>query len=179
MLTLLYYLTTYLSYYLFFVVLLCLLITLASAGFSNMLFSLKVLCPIMDCNSQLCHHDVAISSNLRGPFVYGFIDLFSGSGESWNWGFGMDENAMDSLSFGPSKLRLDAEEEKSKRHMKPQTLQNELLHPVAKLGTLEEESEEENKSMSSTNTSTFSMEKLVLNSNKVDKEVNNILMAAF
>lgn len=58
------------------------------------------------------------SSNKNRSFVYGFVDLFSGFGESWNWGFGIDETAVKSSSIPSSKLdasalRIETAEKKS------------------------------------------------------------------
>ncbi|KAI7743479.1 hypothetical protein M8C21_011242 [Ambrosia artemisiifolia] len=41
----------------------------------------------------------------KGPFVYGFLDLFIGSGESWHWGLSVEESnstiiALDDLNNG-------------------------------------------------------------------------------
>ncbi|KAF5816481.1 putative protein kinase PEK-GCN2 family [Helianthus annuus] len=41
----------------------------------------------------------------KGPFVYGFLDLFIGSGESWHWGLSVEESnstivALDNLNNG-------------------------------------------------------------------------------
>lgn len=136
----------------------------------------------MDSSCQLFRQDVAISSNKREPFVYGFIDLFSGSGESWNWGFGMDGNSGMNCSVPPdtvdgSKLRNEVQEKNLERHVKLLTLkdtkQGSLLSPTAKLRTLEEESEEGNKSLSSTDSSKSSPEKLLGNGDKVEEKVSD------
>lgn len=38
---------------------------------------------------------------IRGPFVYGFLDLFSGSGESWQFSFAMEDSRhIDSILDG-------------------------------------------------------------------------------
>ncbi|MFS7924534.1 putative transferase, protein kinase PEK-GCN2 family [Helianthus anomalus] len=50
----------------------------------------------------------------KGPFVYGFLDLFIGSGESWHWGLSVEESngtivALDNLNNGgqPSWEKVD------------------------------------------------------------------------
>lgn len=132
----------------------------------------------MDSGSQLFHQDIAISSNLVGPFVYGFIDLFSGSGESWNWGFGLDENSGINSSVLPQTLNgSKIADEVQERYVRPLVLEDkkESLHsPMAKLHTLDEESEEGDKNISSTDSSTSSVENLVETSGTAEEEVNNL-----
>ncbi|XP_058730031.1 eIF-2-alpha kinase GCN2 isoform X2 [Vicia villosa] len=91
---------------------------------------------------ELCPKDMA-SSNKNRSFVYGFVDLFSGYGEFWNWGFGIDETAVKSSSIPSSKLdasalRIETREKKSDGKEDPFILQ-EL--PV-KLDTVGEVSED-------------------------------------
>lgn len=127
--------------------------------------------------------DIAISSNKKGPFVYGFIDLFSGSGESWNWGFGVDETSginpsVPSHTGDGSKVKHEIQEKKLDRHAEPLNLQDikksSLLSSTVKLDSLEEDSEDGNKSIASTNSSRFLLEELVGSGGKAEKEVSNI-----
>lgn len=102
---------------------------------------------------ELCPKDMA-SSNKNRSFVYGFVDLFSGYGESWNWGFGIDETAVKSSSIPSSKLdastlRIETREKKSDCKENLFILQ-EL--PV-KLDTVGEVSEESNNCLSLTRSS--------------------------
>ncbi|XP_060671601.1 eIF-2-alpha kinase GCN2 isoform X1 [Ziziphus jujuba] len=138
----------------------------------------SVSCSSTDSISQLFLQDVAISNSIRGPFVYGFIDLFSGSGESWNWGFGIDGNSGTNTLVPPhtvddSKLRNEVKEKNLEKHVRPTLLQDtkqaSLLSPTAKLHPLEEESEESNKSLSSSDASESLQEKLLGNGDKGEK----------
>ncbi|KAK6930573.1 RWD domain, partial [Dillenia turbinata] len=103
-------------------------------------------------------HDKA--SNPRVPFVYGFLDLFSGLGESWHWGFGMDGNpsansSLDSNGSNGSKLGHQVVEKKIDKSAKTPVMNDAkkgpAFPPVAKLDVLEEESEYENKVTDSDN----------------------------
>lgn len=112
------------------------------------------------------------SSNRNRSFVYGFIDLFSGYGESWNWGFGMDETAGKVSSLPPSKLDtskrgFEAREKKSESKEKPLIVQ-EL---PAKLDTVGEVTEDSNNSISLSNSSRSQVEDLVENDDEGEKEV--------
>lgn len=130
----------------------------------------------------------AISNNKscssRGPFVYGFIDLFGGSGESWNWPIDMDKNrsivsavAVQSHASDGSKIVYNVQEKNLEKNPKPlPTEEKKKVHaplPVVKLDTLEEESEEDSKSISTADSSNFVMEGLVRNDMKGDKEVSH------
>lgn len=125
----------------------------------------------MESNEDLLLRDLA-SSNRNTSFVYGFIDLFSGYGESWNWGFGIDETAGKSSSLPPSKSDVskrgfEARERKSDSKEKPLMLQE----IPAKLDTVGEVSEDDNNSMSSTNSTRSLVEDFVGNNNEGEKEV--------
>lgn len=142
----------------------------------------------MDGRSQLFHQDIAISNSERVPFVYGFIDLFSGSGESWNWGFGMDEYSGMNSSVPPhtadgSKSRNEVQEKNVEKHVKPLLLQDtkqaSILSPTAKLHLLEEESEESNKSLCSSDSSKSSQEKLLGNGDQGENEVSDAGLVLF
>ncbi|WRX21527.1 Protein kinase domain - like 10 [Theobroma cacao] len=134
-------------------------------------------------SGQLLQKDVAISSNKscssRGPFVYGFIDLFSGSGESWNWPMDMDKNrgivsAVQSHLSDGSKLGYNVREKKLEKNPMSLAMQEkkQVLSPlpVAKLDNLKEESEDDSKSISTADSSNFLMEDLGRNGMKGEKE---------
>ncbi|KAK4752449.1 hypothetical protein SAY87_021247 [Trapa incisa] len=87
----------------------------------------------------------------RGPFVFGFIDLFSASGESWNWGPGMKQN-IEKFSFQQLNAK-DGTESSSSMKIKdaksfgmPDKKQGQMPSPIANLDTLHEESEDDDKS---------------------------------
>lgn len=120
---------------------------------------------------ELCPKDIIASSNKNRSFVYGFIDLFSGYGESWNWGFGIDETAGKSSSLPSSKLdaskpRFEAREKKSDSKENPYILQ-EL---PAKLDTVGEVSEDSNNILSLTHSSRSLVEDFVGNDSEGEKE---------
>lgn len=128
------------------------------------------MCSTKDGSSGLFQKEITASSNKRGPFVYGFIDLFTGSGESWTWGFGIDEKGGMNFSVQPhtpegSKLVYEVLEKQPDKNAKPlkmqDTKQGLLPSPTAKLDTLEDESEDGNKSVSSTDSSRSLEEELV------------------
>ncbi|XP_042044416.1 eIF-2-alpha kinase GCN2 isoform X2 [Salvia splendens] len=88
----------------------------------------------------------------RGPFVFSHLDLFSGSGELWQWNLEMEESSevVSSHTIGSPKVgngTLDKQSDKSMKlplvdSYKPENVNNQSL----RLGTLEEESEDETKS---------------------------------
>lgn len=125
-----------------------------------------VLCSSISSSIQLFQKDIAVSSNKscssRGPFVYGFIDLFSGCGESWHWGLAVDE--LKSHVLDHSEVGYEVQEKKLDKITKPMTVkeakQGLLVSPIAKLDTLEEESEYENKGLSTSNSSRSLVEEL-------------------
>ncbi|XP_024461307.2 eIF-2-alpha kinase GCN2 isoform X3 [Populus trichocarpa] len=126
----------------------------------------QVLCSSINSSIQLFQKDIAVSSNKsclsRGPFVYGFIDLFSGCGESWHWGLAVDE--LKSHVLDHSEVGYEVQEKKLDKITKPLTVQEAkqglLVSPIAKLDTLEEESEYENKGLSTSNSSRSLVEEL-------------------
>ncbi|KAK9288122.1 hypothetical protein L1049_016570 [Liquidambar formosana] len=143
----------------------------------------SVPCSPMDGSGQLFQKGMAIPCNktcsTRGPFVYGFIDLFSGSGESWHWGIGMDENSgirssLHSHTLDGSKPGYEVQEKKVDKNAKTlalqDTKQNPLFPPTTKLDTLEEDSEDDNKSISTTDLSRSHMEELEGNDTIGEKE---------
>ncbi|TKY67456.1 serine/threonine-protein kinase GCN2 [Spatholobus suberectus] len=130
----------------------------------------KLLHSTVESNEELFPKDMA-SLNKKGSFVYGFIDLFSGYGETWSWGFGMDETAGKSSSLRPSKLDaskpcFEAQEKKSDSKETPLIVQ-EL---PAKLDTVGEVSEDGNNSFSLTHSSRSLVEDFVGNDNEGEKE---------
>ncbi|TQE11671.1 hypothetical protein C1H46_002707 [Malus baccata] len=146
-----------------------------------------VICPTTDSSAQLFQKDIAILSNKKGPFVYGFIDLFIGSGESWNWGFGVDETSginpsvpshtdikQSPLQKAHPKVMRDIQEKKLDKHAEQTSLQDvkqsPLPSPTVRLDTLGENSEDGNKSMYSTDSSRFLLEESVENGGKAEKE---------
>ncbi|XP_061357537.1 eIF-2-alpha kinase GCN2 isoform X2 [Gastrolobium bilobum] len=111
------------------------------------------------------------SSNKNRTFVYGFIDLFSGYGESWTWGFGMDEISGKNSSLPPSKLdsskpRFEAREKKSDSKEKP-LIMEEL---PAKLDTVGEVSEDSKNSLFLTHSSRSLVDDFAGNDNEGEKE---------
>ncbi|XP_027353753.1 eIF-2-alpha kinase GCN2 isoform X2 [Abrus precatorius] len=123
----------------------------------------------MESNEELFPKDVA-SSNKNRSFVYGFIDLFSGYGESWSWGFGMDETAGKSL-LHPSKSDA-SKSHLGAREKKPDSKETPLIMPElpAKLDTVGEVSEDSKNSLSLTHSSRSLVEDFVENDYKGEKE---------
>lgn len=88
----------------------------------------------------------------KGPFVYGFIDLFMGSGESWPWGLSVDDsnNKATSLQLDEIEDQVNGSREKVKVKVKVnQDLEtrvvedgdvDKVISPKSKLDDLEEES---------------------------------------
>ncbi|KAG4125970.1 hypothetical protein ERO13_D10G129301v2 [Gossypium hirsutum] len=128
----------------------------------------SALCSTTGGSGQLLQKDVAISSNKgsssRGPFVYGFIDLFSGSGESWNWPVDMDKSrgiisAVQSLASDGRDIGYDFQQKKLEKN--PKLLEAEEKKevvsplPVAKLNNMKEESVDDGKSSSTADSSNF------------------------
>lgn len=93
----------------------------------------------------------------RRPFVYGFIDLFSGSDESWQWGLDLEEShginpSVQSQTLDRTKHGYDVLENKIDQKGKPSVIQEvkqvPIVLPVTKLDTLEEECEDNSKNLS-------------------------------
>ncbi|KAG2397819.1 eIF-2-alpha kinase [Vigna angularis] len=130
----------------------------------------KLLHSTVESNEEMFTKDKT-SLSKKGSFVYGFIDLFSGYGETWSWGFGMDETARKSSSLplsnlDGSKQRFEAHEKKFNSKEMPLVMQE---HP-AELGTVEEVIEDSKSSLSLTSSSTSSEEDFVGNDNEGEKE---------
>ncbi|XP_057460394.1 eIF-2-alpha kinase GCN2 isoform X2 [Actinidia eriantha] len=120
----------------------------------------SVPCHNADRSSQLSLNYAADSCNKscssRGPFVYGFIDLFSGSGESWHWGLEVEDT--HGINHSVHSHTQDGSnhgyvlENKNVQNVKPTMTQEvkqvPLLAPIKKLDTLEEESEDDSKNIS-------------------------------
>lgn len=93
----------------------------------------------------------------RRTFVYGFIDLFSGSDESWQWGLDLEEShginpSVQSQTLDRTKHGYDVLENKIDQKGKPSVIQEvkqvPIVLPVTKLDTLEEECEDNSKNLS-------------------------------
>ncbi|GFQ06394.1 probable serine/threonine-protein kinase gcn2 [Phtheirospermum japonicum] len=108
---------------------------------------------------QLSEKDATIPSgrirSFSGPFVFSHVDLFSGSGELWQWNLDMEESSkiLPSQTFDDLKLRKSDSGKQLDKNMKPSAVENikaELIRNRSlRLGTLEEESEDETKSTDS------------------------------
>lgn len=121
----------------------------------------SVSCQSTDITSQFTYKDATASSgdtcSFGGQFVYGFLDLFSGSGESWHWSLGMnDTGCIDSLVQSHVSEGLtheyDNQQKKIDQIVKPAlneaAKQDSLRKAEMKLDDLEEESVGESKSCS-------------------------------
>lgn len=87
-----------------------------------------------------------------GPFVYGFLDLFSGSGESWHWGLAMEANGQINSTIDGSRHAYGTLEKAIDHDVKPllqETKQGPQRASTVKLDILEEESEDESKTTDS------------------------------
>lgn len=121
-------------------------------------------------------NDTACSS--RGPFVYGFTDIFNAPGKSW-WGFGIDDSRGVNSSVHSNMLNVSnvghrAYEKKLENSIKSSTLQDikqgPLFSAAVKLGTLEEESEVDSKSISISESSRSLMDNLAGSDRIVETE---------
>ncbi|GAV69857.1 Pkinase domain-containing protein/RWD domain-containing protein/HGTP_anticodon2 domain-containing protein/tRNA-synt_His domain-containing protein [Cephalotus follicularis] len=122
-------------------------------------------------NGQL-FQDTEVSSNKsfcpKGPFVCGFIDLFCGSGDSWHWSLGVDNNrgttsSVQSHRLDSSNLGYKVQEKLDKNAKQPAmegTNQGLLHSPTAKLDTVEEESEDDDTGTSTVDSSGTLVEEL-------------------
>lgn len=128
----------------------------------------------------------AKSCSMREPFVYGFMDLFSGSGESWHWGIGMDENKGIVSSVNPHtsdglKLGREISGENVDKNVKPLTVQEKkqslLPFPAPKLESVKEEHGEFNKSRSSTDSNGSAIEESLDNDTESKSEVSHVCMS--
>ncbi|KAL3835058.1 hypothetical protein ACJIZ3_009794 [Penstemon smallii] len=109
-----------------------------------------------DKSHHLSQKDATVSSGktsgYRGPFVYSHVDLFSGSGESWHWNLGMEASSKKepSHTFEVLEQANATLNKQPNQHMKPSVMEidePETIHNHSiRLGTLEEESEDETKS---------------------------------
>lgn len=115
--------------------------------------------------------------------MFGFIDLFSALGESWNWGPGMKQNT-EKLSFQQLNAKVGTKSsfdipgkklEGAKPLGMPDKKKGQLPSPIANLDTLHEESEDHDKSKSSSGSSRDTMEELIGGDNMSDEEVKCLL----
>lgn len=115
---------------------------------------------------------------MRGPFVYGFLDLFSGSGESWQFSLAMEDSRhMDSTldghrhGYGTPEKTIGHDVMPSFEVTKQGNLRNlsgktALRTSTANLEMLDEKSEEESSS------DTFSDQAEESDGNATSSEVN-------
>lgn len=96
---------------------------------------------------QLSQKTVAVSCDRpsKGPFVYGFVDLFIGSGESWHWGLSVEESnntssTVDNLQNG-SQLSWEKVNQNMKMGVVEDAKLDKVLSSTGKVDTPEEESE--------------------------------------
>nr|XP_011457263.1 PREDICTED: probable serine/threonine-protein kinase GCN2 isoform X1 [Fragaria vesca subsp. vesca] len=138
-----------------------------------------VTCSTADSSAQLFQNDAAVSSSKKGPFVYGFIDLFSGSGKSWSWSFEVNEtkginSSVQLPRLDGSKLMHEIQENKLDKEAGPlksqEIKQASVISPNVKLETLEEESEDSKKSNYSVDSSGFLLEEMDGNSEETENE---------
>lgn len=116
--------------------------------------------------------------SIRGPFVYGFLDLFSGSGESWQFSLAMEdsrhiESTLDGHrhGYGTPEKTMGHDVMPSVQVTKPGPQHNlsgktALRAATAKLEILDEKSEEES------STDTFSDQPEESDGNATSSEVN-------
>ncbi|OVA04586.1 Protein kinase domain [Macleaya cordata] len=114
-------------------------------------------CLNVERRDQWLHGDVAIACDKThssgGPCVYGLIDLFSGYGESWDWGLGTDKSGRNSLihahTLDASNVGYRVPEKQSflsKNALALQALkQGPTQQPITQLDALKEERGDENK----------------------------------
>lgn len=106
-----------------------------------------------DSSTQLSREDGTMSYRInyppRGPFVYAYLNLFSGSGESWQWNLTMEQNTATSSSTHCDFL----EDKRTESELQPvavkEAKQDFSNKPPLKLVTVEEETEDEIKSTDS------------------------------
>ncbi|KAL9251582.1 eIF-2-alpha kinase GCN2-like protein [Drosera capensis] len=117
-----------------------------------------------DINSQLSLQDISrfsdVADTSNEPFSYGFLDLFSGLGESWRWTFGRDSNSgKSSLShshLAPVSKHVYEGVERNFNQGRALTVVDKRTSKATNsraLGTLEEDSDNENKNLSHTDSS--------------------------
>ncbi|GJX61419.1 hypothetical protein Tco_0294319 [Tanacetum coccineum] len=89
---------------------------------------------------------VAVSSDRpsKGPFLYGFLDLFIGSEESWHWGLSVEESSSTSTTLDDLPNGSQPSQDKVNQNMKMGVAEdnklNKVLTSMGKLDSLEEES---------------------------------------
>ncbi|PIA29619.1 hypothetical protein AQUCO_05800029v1 [Aquilegia coerulea] len=118
--------------------------------------------PSVERGDRLTHGEVAMTSNMdhlsKGPHVYGLVDLFTGSGESWDWGPGADKSrgtnsliqahTVDRPNIGYKILEKHVFHNEKAAILKD-TDRGLTPQSIGKLGSLEEESESDSNSASS------------------------------
>ncbi|GAB2265636.1 eukaryotic translation initiation factor 2-alpha kinase [Dionaea muscipula] len=114
----------------------------------------------VESSEQVSSKDISRLSDIAGsstePFVYGFLDLFNGLGESWQWSFGRDtgrEKRSSSYShLAPISKHVYDGVEKNFNHVgRALTVvdkQSSKITASRALGILEEDSEHESKNLS-------------------------------
>ncbi|GAA0140422.1 non-receptor serine/threonine protein kinase [Lithospermum erythrorhizon] len=102
---------------------------------------------LVDSHSKIC--------SSGGPFIYGLLDLFSGSGESWNWLLGVEDSDKINGAVLPdtSPNKGHNTTEKKGEHNKDSVAivdskPDSLRKSPTKLDTLEEVAEDENTDLS-------------------------------
>ncbi|KAF5176666.1 eIF-2-alpha kinase GCN2, partial [Thalictrum thalictroides] len=121
-----------------------------------------VSCPSVERGDQWIHGEVSVTSNKdhlsRGPHVYGLVDLFTGSGESWDWVPGADKSRGTNSLFQDHKVDrpnigytiLDKHVFHNEKAVLLKDVERGLTpQSIGKLGSLEEESESDSSSASS------------------------------
>ncbi|KAI6699187.1 hypothetical protein NL676_019306 [Syzygium grande] len=129
-------------------------------------------CLTKDDSGSLFQKDMAASldkgGSSRGPFVFGFVDLFGSSGESWHWGLSMDQRSEKHTSVqlhasGVSKFQYELPDKKLNEGLMPQTMldkkQPSVLGPTSNVEKLEEENDDDEKSISTSSSTEEIMEK--------------------
>ncbi|KMT15732.1 hypothetical protein BVRB_3g057120 isoform A [Beta vulgaris subsp. vulgaris] len=136
-----------------------------------------------DSAGKLPSKDMARSSETvassKDAFVYGFMDLFSGYEESWNWNFGTSDggelsSSVVSRALSKSKQVYEGVEKNFKP--KEKTTREDSRHAAlasvpAKLESVEEGSEDENRGLLTTDSSRSLSEDL--DGSNSDAERNN------
>lgn len=122
----------------------------------------------IDSSSQLSREDGTVSYRMnypsRGPFVYAYLDLFSGTGESWHWNLTMEQttvisssthsDCLEDIKCGRQNIekRIDSELEPVAVRESKQVFSEK---PPLRLVTVEEETEDEIKSTDSIKTPSY------------------------
>lgn len=108
---------------------------------------LKVPCLTAQRSAQFIEEATLLNkakSSSVGPFVYGFIDLFSGLEDSRNWSLNPDENrgivsTVQSHPLDTSRILHEKSDKNLKRFEDQAKEEVALPSPIAKLNTLHED----------------------------------------